>query len=272
MSRTAADADLRATAAGLVGDLHGSPAAPAVRIVTSLARHELRLVATRGESLLVTAAIPLAVLVFFSAVDVLPRAAGRPVDALLPGSIALAVVASGLVALSIALAYERAYGVLKRLAGTPATPVHQVLARILALLAINAVQAVLLVAIAAGVLGWTPGPAASVPLLVAAIVLGAATFASLGVLLAGTLRAETTLAVANGLFLVALLLGDAVVPIDRLPAALAGVAGALPFAPLVDLLRAGLGAGGADPARSAVVIGAWGIAGLLLATRFGRWD
>ena len=68
-----------------------------------------------------TFGIPLAVLVFFSTVDVLPRGSGRAVDALLPGSIALAVVASGLVALSIGTAYERAYGVLKRLAGTPAT-------------------------------------------------------------------------------------------------------------------------------------------------------
>lgn len=272
MSSATVDPDLRSTAARLVGNPERSPAASAPRIVAALAGHELRLAATRGESLLVTVAIPLAVLVFFSTVDVLARAGGRPVDALLPGSIALAVIASGLVALAIGLAYERAYGVLKRLAGTPATPIHQVLARILALLVIAAVQTVLLVAVAAGILGWSPGPAASVPILAAAIVVGTATFASLGVLLAGTLRAETTLAVANGLFLLAVPLGDAVVPIERLPPALAGVAGVLPFAPLVDLLRAGLGTGAVDPARSAVVIGAWGIVGLVLAIRYARWD
>lgn len=271
MSREA-EPDLRAIAASLVGRPDRSPAAAATRIVTALAHHELRLAATRGESLIVTFAIPLAVLVFFSTVDVLPRVAGRPVDALLPGSIALAVVASGLVALAIGLAYERAYGVLKRLAGTPATPAHQILARIVALLAIEVLQAGLLVAIGAGVLGWAPGPAASPSLLLAAILLGSATFGSLGALLAGTLRAETTLAVANGLFLVALLLGDVVVPLQRLPAALEGVAGLLPFAPLVDLLRAGLGTGAADPARSAAVLGAWGIGGLLLAIRYARWD
>ena len=272
MSRTAADADLRATAAGLVGHPDRNPAAPAARIVAALARNELRLAAARGESLLVTMGIPLAVLVFFSTVDVLPRAGGRPVDALLPGSLAIAVVASGLVALAIGLAYERAYGVLKRLAGTPARPVHQVIARILALLVIEGVQAILLVSVAAGILGWTPGPAASLPILLAAIALGTATFASLGVLLAGTLRAETTLAVANALFVVALLLGDAVVPVERLPPGLAAISGVLPFAPLVDLLRAGLGLDASEPARSAAVLGAWGIGGMLLAGRFGRWD
>lgn len=272
MSSSPMDPDHRATAARLVGRRDRSPAAPAGRIIAALAGHELRLAATRGESLLVTFGIPLAVLVFFSTVDVLPRGSGRAVDALLPGSIALAVVASGLVALSIGTAYERAYGVLKRLAGTPATPRHQVVARIIALLAIEVVQAVLLVAVAVGGLGWTPGVTASVPLLVGTLALGTATFASLGVLLAGTLRAETTLAVANALFLVALLLGDAIVPLDRLPASLAALAGILPVAPLVDLLRGALGAEAADLGRSAAILGGWGIGSLLAAARLARWE
>ena len=47
--------------------------------------------------------------------------------------------------------------------------------------------------------------------------LGSAAFAGLGLLMAGTLRAEATLAVANGLYLVFLLLGGFILPLDRLP-------------------------------------------------------
>ena len=90
------------------------PASPA-RAMLALAGTELRLTARRGENVLVTIIVPAAVLVFFATAGVVPGIAGRPVDFLLPGSLALAVIASGLVNLGIATAYERNYGVLKRL-------------------------------------------------------------------------------------------------------------------------------------------------------------
>ena len=74
-----------------------------------------------------------------------------------------------------------------------------------------------------------------------ALIMGTLTFAGLGLLLAGTLRAEATLALANGLFLAALLLGGIVVPVADLPGPLAGVAGILPVAALSEALRVGLG-------------------------------
>ena len=69
-------------------------------------------------------------------------------------------------------------------------------------------------------------------------------FAGLGLLLAGTLRAETMLAVANILFVASLVLGGVVLPIDELPAPLAAIAGALPAAALSDALRVALGRAG----------------------------
>ena len=92
--------------------------APAVRSVAALAAHDLRLTARRGENVLVTIVIPIAVLLFFASTGIIPNA-GRAVDFLVPGAIALAIVASGLVNLGIATAYERSYGVLKRLGGSP---------------------------------------------------------------------------------------------------------------------------------------------------------
>ena len=83
---------------------------------------ELRLVLRRGENLFATIVIPTLVLVLFSSISILPTGTGRPVDFLLPGSIALGIVATSLVSLGITTAYDRSYGVLKRLGGSPLQP------------------------------------------------------------------------------------------------------------------------------------------------------
>ena len=109
--------------------------------------------------------------------------------------------------------------------------------------------------------------------LLAALLLGTAAFAGLGLAMAGALRAEATLAGANALFLVLLLLGGVVVPIDRLPGPLASLAGLLPLAPLSELLRIALGApGGGDPLGPALVLGAWAAGAILVAMRSFRWE
>jgi ABC-2 type transport system permease protein len=123
----------------------------------------------------------------------------------------------------------------------------------------------------AALIGWRPGGGVSPLLFVAALALGIVTFAGLGLLLAGTLRAEATLALANGLFLVALLLGGVIVPTSSLPAGLAAIADLLPAAALSELLRAALGEGG-DAARAVVVLAAWGVAAIAGAVRAFRWD
>ena len=57
---------------------------------------------------------------FFSVVDVLPKGDFRhSVDYLTPGVLALAVMSTGMVQLAIGTAFERQYGVLKRLGATP---------------------------------------------------------------------------------------------------------------------------------------------------------
>ncbi len=124
-----------------------------------------------------------------------------------------------------------------------------------AVLAVEAIQLAGLLVIAWLVLGWTPAPGASLGLAVVAVVLGTAAFAGLGLLLAGALRAEATLALANALFIAALLLGGIILPLDHLPDALAVIAGVLPAAALSDALRSALGTGGrphrpaGDPGR-----------------------
>jgi ABC-2 type transport system permease protein len=249
----------------------GGRAAPAWQATLALTAMELRLALRRGETLVATAVLPVVVLLFFSSVTVIPVSAGRPVDFLLPGSIAFAIIATSLVSLGITTGYDRYYGVLKRLGGSPLSRPELIVARILAVLVVETVQVVLLVGAASLLLGWRASEEVSVGLLVAAVLLGTLAFAGLGLLLAGQLRAETMLAVANILFVASLLLGGVVLPIDHLPAPLAAVAGALPAAALSDVMRVALG-GSADAAGSLVLLGGWGVASVALAAATFRWE
>ena len=233
---------------------------------------ELRLTARRGENVLVTIVIPVVVLLFFASVAVLPTGDGPPVDFLLPGALALAVIATSLVNLGIATGYERHYGVLKRLGGSPLTRGGLLAAKVVAVLAVEVAQVVLLVAIAAVALGWRPGPGASLPVFAGALMLGTLAFAGLGLLLAGALRAEATLALANGLFIGFLLLGGTILPVADLPGPLADLAGVLPAAALADAFRLALGSAGGDVARPFVILAAWGVAAVGLALRTFRWE
>ena len=250
-------------------------AAPPGAAIAAMTAMELRLVLRRGENLFATIVIPTLVLVLFSSVSILPTGSGRPVDFLLPGSIALGIVATSLVSLGITTAYDRSYGVLKRLGGSPLSrgradrrpAADRPRGRGRAGRAPRRDASL--------ALGWTAGPGGSPILFVVAVLLGTAAFAGLGLLLAGTLRAETVLAVANVLFLAFLVVGGIIVPIDRLPGPLAAIAAALPAAPLSELLRVALGSAstaGADVASALVLLGAWAVGAVGVAAQTFRWE
>jgi ABC-2 type transport system permease protein len=230
---------------------------------------ELRLTLRRGESVLVTLLIPPALLLFFASARVLP-AAGRSIDFLLPGTLTLAVVAAGLVSLGIATAYERYYGVLKLLGATPLPRSGIVAAKILSVLALEGIQTMLLIGLAALFFSWRPH--GSIFLAIGALILGTLAFAGLGLAMAGALRAEATLAAANGLFLFFLLLGGLFVPLDHIPAFLATPAKLLPATALADVLRSVLRGGGSIPAQSGLVLIAWAVLGPAVASRTFRWE
>lgn len=247
----------------------GGNAGPVWRSTLAQVGMELRLLSRRGENLFVTIVVPLVLLTFFSLVPAIDQGGVR---FLLPGILALAVVSTSLVNLGIATAFERSYGVLKRLGGSPLPRAGLVAAKLATVALVELGQAVLLVGVAAAFLGWSPGPSASGLVVLAAFVLGTLAFAGLGLLLAGTLRAEATLAIANGLFLALLLLGGVVVPVDHLPGVLADLAGVLPAAALSDALRIGLGAASGDALGPLLLLGAWGAATTVLAARMFRWE
>lgn len=248
-----------------------SGAAPAWQAILAMTGMELWLALRSGETLVATAVLPVVVLVFFSSVSVVPVDTGRPVDFLLPGSIAFAIIATSLVSLGITTAYDRFYGVLKRLGGSPLSRGELIAAKILAVLVVESVQVAVLVGAASVLLGWSPPAGASVGLLVVAVLLGTLAFAGVGLLLAGTLRAETMLAVANILFVASLVLGGVVLPISHLPGPVAAVAGSLPAAALSEALRVALGGLG-DAPGSLALLGGWGVAAVGLAVASFRWE
>lgn len=233
------------------------------------ARVELTLTARRGESVLLILGIPVLLLVFFSAVDVLPIDTEDPVDFLAPGILALAVMSTAMVGLGIATGFERSYGVLKRLGSTPLGRPALLAAKTTAVAAVEIVQFVVLVAVAVA-LGWRPD--GNVLLAVAAVVLGTVAFAGIGLAMAGTLSGELNLAAANGLYLVLLLLGGMVIPLDELPGPLRAVARLLPSGALSDAMHGAFSAGGDVPARAWLVLGAWAVAAPLVAARTFRWE
>jgi len=238
-----------------------------VRPLAAQVRLELALIFRNGESLLLTLGIPVAVLVFFSLVDVLPID-GDAVDFLAPGALALAVLATAFANLAISTGFDRGYGVLKRLGTTPLGRPRLVAAKGLAVLVVIAVQAAVLVA-AALALGWSPD-VEPVPL-VGAIVLAVAAFTGLALVLAGRLGALVCLAAANAIFVVLLLLSGMVFPLDELPSGLEAAADALPSTALAEALRGALS--GADvPGRVWPVLAVWAVAGVALAVALFRWE
>jgi ABC-2 type transport system permease protein len=247
-------------------------AASAWRCALAQAGMELRMTARRGENVLVTIVVPAVVLVFFTAFPVVDTGSGNAVGFVLPGVLALAVISTSLVNLGIATAYERSYGVLKRLGGTPLPRSGLIAAKIAAVAVIELIQLVLLLAIAAGLLGWRPSAATDLPILVVALVAGTAAFAGLGLLMAGTLRAEATLAGANGLFVLFLLVGGVVVPVDRLPTVLADLARILPADVLSEALRIALGASEAAATGPLLILIGWAIVTVAAAIARFRWE
>lgn len=235
--------------------------------VAAQTRVELLLTVRRGESLVVTLAIPLGVLVFFSKVDA--ASSDVDVDFLVPGVLALAVMSTAMVSLGIATGYERRYGVLKRLGSTPLSRAGLLSAKTLNVLAFEVVQAAVIVATGLA-LGWDPSGGLGAALVL--LLIGTVAFAGIGLLMAGTLRAEANLALANALFLVLLFLGGMAYPLDRLPGALEAVASALPAAALAESVRDVMTPGVAFPWGSALVLCAWAIAAPLAAARWFTWE
>lgn len=245
-------------------------------------RAEVLLSLRQGEQMLVSLGIPLLVLVFFSFVDILPISGATPnptlldrglelgpVDSLVPSVLALAIMSTAMVSLGIGTGFERYYKVLKRLGATPLGRTRLIAAKITMVLLLEIVQLVVLIPTALA-LGWQPG--GRIVQLIPAYMLGTAAFAGLGLLLAGTLKGTVNLALCNALYVVLLLFGGIIVPVDRLPAGVKGLASLLPSGALSEVMHYSLTPGSAFPKVAWILLGAWAVLLPLAATRLFRWE
>jgi ABC-2 type transport system permease protein len=243
-----------------------------VRPLIAQLRAELMMTLRRGESLLLAIGIPAVLLVFFSAVDVLPTPDGteRRVDFLAPGVLALAVLSAAFTGPAIATAFERQYGVLKRIGTTPLGRPRLLIAKTIGIAVIEVLQIAVLVGIAM-LFGWRPDLDGT-PAVIIAVLLATAGFCGLALLIAGTLRAEAVLAGANALHIVLLLFSGLVFPLDRMPGALSGLAKLLPSTALAEVIRGAFDAAIEIPARAWLVLVMWAIVGPALAVWRFRWE
>ncbi|MEU5806845.1 ABC transporter permease [Streptomyces sp. NPDC047718] len=244
-------------------------AAPVSRMILAQTALETRMLLRNGEQLLLTVIIPALLLTLFSVVDIVDTGDGKPVDFLAPGVLALAVMSTAFTGQAIATGFDRRYGVLKRLGASPLPRWALMAAKTLSVLVTEVLQVVLLTVIALG-LGWSPqGNPLSVALL---LLLGTAAFSGLGLLMAGTLKAEVTLAAANLVFLLLLVGGGVIVPLDKFPGAVQAVLGLLPISALSDGLREVLRHGAALPWDDVAVLAGWAVLGLGAAGKLFRWE
>jgi ABC-2 type transport system permease protein len=233
------------------------------------ARFEVVQLLRNGEQLLLTVIIPTLLLVLFAKVDVVDLGPGSRIDFLAPGILALAVMSTAFTAQAIGTGFERRYGVLKWLGSTPLPRWGLLAGKTLAVLTIELGQLVLLGAVAVA-LGWRPAGSPWLAVLLL-LFLGTAAFSGLALLMAGTLRAEATLAGANLLYLLLLLGGGIVIPLAKFPSGVRHVLELLPSTALADGLRAAFVDGDVRWA-SIAILAAWAVAALAAAARWFRWE
>src|SRR6266699_4660372 len=179
---------------------------------------ETRTLLRNGEQLLLTLSIPVLLLTAFS-LEPLVKVGGSRVNFLVPGVIALAVLSTAFTSQAIATGFERRYGVLKRLGSTPLSRSGLIGAKTVTVVAVALAQVIILVGVGLA-LGWRPHAVPAAPVWVILLVLaGTAAFSGLALLLAGTMRAEATLALANLVYLILLGIGGIIFPLTKFPAA-----------------------------------------------------
>ncbi|CAG4933892.1 MULTISPECIES: ABC transporter permease [Acidithrix] len=235
----------------------------------SQARAEIKLALTQYESLLVTFFIPLLALIAFAKILKISYMGSSRINFLVPGTIAIAIMATGMVSLGIATGVERSYGVLKRLGTTPLSRSSLLGAKITAVGVIEAIQIVLILALGIG-LSWSPSM--NIAEFVIAVILSSATFAGIGLIMAGRLSSEGVLGAANGTFLFLLFFGGMIIPVTLLPSPLADLAKILPAYASAHLLFSTTTNGVSGTLGAWITLAIWAIGAPALAIKLFKYE
>jgi ABC-2 type transport system permease protein len=192
-------------------------------------------------------------------------------DVLIPGIAGMSVMATTFNALAHAVVFLREQGILKRVRGTP-IPAPSYLSGMLGSAVLNAVVQVALVVVIGNLVYGVEWPRD--PLLLAAFtILGVVCFGALGIAFAHAIpNVDSAPAYENAVFLPLIFVSGVFYSAESLPAALEAIAQVLPLKHLIDGLSTAIVGGSGDVALGAAVVGAWSVAGVVLAVRFFRWE
>lgn len=247
----------------------GSAPAPLLRRVLLQGRYETVTMLRNGEQLILAVILPLLALVGLTVTPLLDGLGSSRVNIAVPGILALCAMSTAFTGQGIATGFDRRYGVLRFLSTTPLGRTGLILGKVIAVLVVLLLQVLVVTAVALP-LGWQPSAAGLLPGF-ALLVLGAAAFTALGLLVAGTVRPEATLAITNLLWILLGALGGIVIPAERLPALAQATVHFLPSGALGQALRDAFLHGSINPAAMFVLLLWTALAGLA-ATRWFKWN
>jgi ABC-2 type transport system permease protein len=229
---------------------------------------ELKLTLRNGEQLLLNLIIPVLLTVVLVGEPVINVHGDRSAF-FVPGVLALAIMSAAFTGQAIATGFQRKYGVLKRLGVTALPRAILLMGKTGAVICVELLQ-ILVICLVGMAVGWHPhGNPAAVAVYV---ILGTSALSGLGLLMAGTLRAEATLAAANVAWFILLFLGDVIFPLSSMPAAARMTLGLLPTAALADGLRGVLRDGAGLSLHNTLTLLVWAMLALVVAARYFRWD
>ncbi|WP_210602270.1 ABC transporter permease [Brevibacterium oceani] len=238
--------------------------------IASQAKFETVAVLRNGEQLLISLVFPLGLLIFLAKTPLLAGLGviapdADPLTIAVPAALSLSLASSAFTGQAIATAFDRRYGVLRQLATTPLGTNGLILGKLGAVIIVVLIQFALVLAVSL-VLGFR-GPIDALGA-VLATVFGTAALLSLGLLMAGTVRAEATLAGSNLIWVLMAGVGGLVI---AHPGEWGTVVGYLPSGALGDAMRAAVGSGNID-IKAIIVLLVWGLVGTLAARRWFRFE
>lgn len=252
-----------------ISKVRGGAPAPLSRRILLQGKYEALTMLRNGEQLILAVVLPLLALVGLTVTPLLDGLGGSRVDVAVPGILALCAMSTAFTGQGISTGFDRRYGVLRFLSTTPLGRTGLIAGKVLAVLAVLVLQ-VLVVGAVALALGWRPSPAGWLPGL-ALLVLGAAAFTALGLLVAGTVRPEATLAITNLLWILLGALGGIVIPSERLPGLAQAVVHYLPSGALGQALRDAFLHGSLN-GGAALILLLWAALAGAAAIRWFKWN
>jgi ABC-2 type transport system permease protein len=243
--------------------------APLLRRILLQGRYESLTMLRNGEQLILAVVLPLLALIGLTVTPFLDGLGGSRINVAVPGILALCAMSTAFTGQGISTGFDRRYGVLRFLSTTPLGRTGLIAGKVLAVLAVLCLQVAVVSAVALP-LGWQPPAAGWLPA-VGLLILGAAAFTALGLLVAGTVRPEATLAITNLLWILLGALGGIVIPAERLPALAQGIVHFLPSGALGEALRQAflLGTSNID---AALILLIWTVIAGAAAIRWFKWN